>query len=212
MARARGGPRRPSLRRPRVGGGRPTGRGRGADRRRARRAPATRRRGKVLDARARLSRAGRGGRPGGGVLDPIFDPELGSHGRRGWNYDGIKRAVDLVGSLFFLVALSPLLALIAILVTLGSPGPVFFRQQRIGHMMKRFTMLKFRTMQVDADPKLHQEFVSRFIRSSGKVDAPGATLVKLTGDPRVTPIGRLLRKTSLDELPQLWNETGRAHV
>ncbi|PYQ02969.1 MAG: UDP-phosphate galactose phosphotransferase [Acidobacteria bacterium] len=143
--------------------------------------------------------------PGGGVLDPIFDPELGSHGRRGWNYDGIKRAVDLVGSLFLLVALSPLLALIAILVTLGSPGPVFFRQQRIGHMMKRFTMLKFRTMQVDADPKLHQEFVSRFIRSSGKVDEPGATLFKLTGDPRVTPIGRLLRKTSLDELPQLWN-------
>src|SRR5438094_3703325 len=63
MARARGGPRRPSLRRPRVGGGRPTGRGRGADRRRARRAPATRRRGTVLDARARLSRAGRAGRP-----------------------------------------------------------------------------------------------------------------------------------------------------
>ena len=110
-----------------------------------------------------------------------------------------------MGSLFLLVALSPLLALIAVLVTLGSPGPVFFRQPRIGHMMKRFTMLKFRTMQVDADPKLHQEFVSRFIRSSGKVDAPGTTLFKLTGDPRVTPIGRLLRKTSLDELPQLWN-------
>ncbi len=143
--------------------------------------------------------------PSGGVRDPIFNPELSSRGRRGWNYDGIKRAVDLVGSLFLLVALSPLLALIAVLVTLGSPGPVFFRQPRIGHMMKRFTMLKFRTMQVDADPKLHQEFVSRFIRSSGKVDEPGATLFKLTGDPRVTPIGRLLRKTSLDELPQLWN-------
>ena len=143
--------------------------------------------------------------PSGGVRDPIFNPELSSRGRRGWNYDGIKRAFDLVGSLFLLVALSPLLALIAVLVTLGSPGPVFFRQPRIGHMMKRFTMLKFRTMQVDADPKLHQEFVSRFIRSSGKVDAPGTALFKLTGDPRVTPIGRLLRKTSLDELPQLWN-------
>jgi len=139
------------------------------------------------------------------VLDPLFHPELGSRGQRCWNYDAMKRALDLTGSLFLLVVLSPLLALIAILVTLGSPGPVFFRQQRIGHMMKRFTMLKFRTMHVDADPKLHQEFVSRFIRSSGTIDEPATTLFKLTRDPRVTPIGRLLRKTSLDELPQFWN-------
>jgi len=139
------------------------------------------------------------------VLDPLFHPELGSRGQRCWNYDAMKRALDLTGSLFLLVVLSPLLTLIAILVTLGSPGPVFFRQQRIGHMMKRFTMLKFRTMHVDADPKLHQEFVSRFIRSSGTIDEPATTLFKLTRDPRVTPIGRLLRKTSLDELPQFWN-------
>jgi len=90
-------------------------------------------------------------------------------------------------------------------VKLGSPGPVFFRQQRVGYMMKPFTMLKFRTMHVGADPTVHQQFVSQFIRSRLPVDDPATALFKLTRDPRITPIGRILRKTSLDELPQIWN-------
>jgi lipopolysaccharide/colanic/teichoic acid biosynthesis glycosyltransferase len=121
-------------------------------------------------------------------------------------YDGLKRLLDIVLSLTLLVLLAPLFVLIAALVKLKSPGPVFYRQARIGRMMKPFEMLKFRTMHVDADHALHHAFVSEFIKSGGGGHAKGAPGVfKIVDDPRVTPIGALLRKTSLDELPQLWN-------
>lgn len=139
-------------------------------------------------------------------VDPILYPELRLRQEPGTAYDVIKRALDVLGSLTLLAVLSPLLLLIAILVKLTSRGPVFFRQVRIGQMMKPFTMLKFRTMQSDVDHRLHHEFVSRFIKASDQVRQPGENgLFKLTNDPRVTPVGRLLRKSSLDELPQLWN-------
>jgi lipopolysaccharide/colanic/teichoic acid biosynthesis glycosyltransferase len=126
--------------------------------------------------------------------------------RRTTVYDVIKRAVDIAGSAMLLCILSPLFALVAALVKLTSPGPVLFRQRRIGRMGRPFTMLKFRTMRVDADHALHQQFVTAFIKSSAQLQtADPATIFKLTNDPRVTPIGRLLRKTSIDELPQLWN-------
>lgn len=120
--------------------------------------------------------------------------------------DAIKRGLDLVGSLALLVLLAPLFVLVAALVKLKSPGPVFFRQVRVGQNRKPFTILKFRTMRADADPAIHQEYVSWFINSSsqsGKGDKSG--LFKIADDPRVTPVGRILRKTSLDELPQLLN-------
>jgi lipopolysaccharide/colanic/teichoic acid biosynthesis glycosyltransferase len=101
--------------------------------------------------------------------------------------------------------LSPLYLLIAVLVKLRSRGPVFFRQTRIGQGAKPFTMFKFRTMHVDADRTLHHEFVTRFIKSSGQQELGANELFKITNDPRVTPIGRILRRTSLDELPQFWN-------
>ena len=83
---------------------------------------------------------------------------------------------------------------------------MLFRQARVGQMAKPFTMLKFRTMRVNADHALHHEFVTKFIRSSAQLHPAGRkALFKLTNDPRVTPLGRILRKTSLDELPQLWN-------
>ena len=98
-----------------------------------------------------------------------------------------------------------LLVLIAALVKLGSSGPVFFEQVRVGQWMKSFKILKFRTMYVNVDETLHQQYVTWFINSSGE-GKPGQTEVfKLTHDPRITPIGRFLRKTSLDELPQLVN-------
>lgn len=138
-------------------------------------------------------------------VDPQFYPDLRRRGRRESTYDALKRALDLVGSLTLLVGLAPLLLVIAALVSLGSRGPVLFRQVRIGQMMKPFTMLKFRTMQSNADHTLHQEFVSSFIKA-GQVQEPGGDRVfKLTADPRVTAIGQILRNTSLDELPQLWN-------
>jgi lipopolysaccharide/colanic/teichoic acid biosynthesis glycosyltransferase len=139
-------------------------------------------------------------------VDPILYPELRACRARRSVYDAMKRRLDVAGSLTLLAVLSPLLLLTAVAVKLSSPGPVFFRQVRIGHMMRPFTMLKFRTMYTGADPWPHHEFVSRFIKGNGQVHEPGKNRVfKLTNDPRVTPLGRILRRTSLDELPQLWN-------
>jgi lipopolysaccharide/colanic/teichoic acid biosynthesis glycosyltransferase len=120
-------------------------------------------------------------------------------------YLATKRALDVVGSAVLLALASPLFLFIAALVKAGSKGPVFFEQVRVGQWMKSFKILKFRTMYVNVDEKLHQQYVTWFINSSGE-GKPGQTEVfKLTHDPRITPIGRVLRKTSLDELPQLWN-------
>ena len=103
----------------------------------------------------------------------------------GWN-SLLKRGLDLCLGGIGLALFSPLLALIAVMIKLGSPGPIFFRQERMGLDGRRFSMLKFRTMVEDAE------------RETGPVwTAPS--------DPRVTRIGRLLRRTSFDELPQLWN-------
>jgi lipopolysaccharide/colanic/teichoic acid biosynthesis glycosyltransferase len=136
---------------------------------------------------------------------PVF-PEPHSRQERRVIYDTMKRGLDVLGSLMLMVLLSPLFLLIAALVKLKSRGPVFFGQQRIGQTMKPFTLLKFRTMFVDVDHKLHHEYVTWFINSSGKAQGTDRRqLFKLAQDPRVTPIGRILRKTSLDELPQLWN-------
>jgi lipopolysaccharide/colanic/teichoic acid biosynthesis glycosyltransferase len=120
--------------------------------------------------------------------------------------DGLKRALDVVGSLALLVLFSPVFLALAALIKLTSPGPVFFRQERIGLRRERFTMLKFRSMRIDADPAIHREFVTQFIRAGVEAqDGPDGAVFKLTKDPRVTPIGRFLRRTSLDELPQFWN-------
>jgi len=117
-----------------------------------------------------------------------------------------KRALDVIGSASLMLFLAPVMLVAAALVKLTSKGPVFFRQARIGRMAVPFTMLKFRTMRVGADDALHHEFVTQFIKSSAlgqktSADAP----FKIAHDPRITRVGRLLRKTSLDELPQLWN-------
>jgi len=118
----------------------------------------------------------------------------------------LKRSLDNAGSGALLAALAPLGVLIAGFIRLTSPGPILFRQTRIGHRGRPFTMLKFRTMYVNADETVHREFVCRFIQDGQQAAPPnGAGLFKLVGDPRVTAVGRLLRKTSLDELPQLWN-------
>jgi lipopolysaccharide/colanic/teichoic acid biosynthesis glycosyltransferase len=148
-------------------------------------------------------RAGKGGQ---WPVDPLLYPELSPRQARGTSYDAIKQGLDTIGSLTLLIVLSPLLLMIAILVKFGSRGPVVFKQVRIGRMTKPFTMFKFRTMASGADDKVHQDYVSSFIKAEGQLHEAGKKgFFKLTNDPRVTPIGRLLRKTSLDELPQLWN-------
>ena len=119
----------------------------------------------------------------------------------------IKRGVDLVGSALLLIALSPLMAIIALAVKFGSQGPVLFRQTRVGQRGKPFTFLKFRSMAAASNPSLHENYVKQFIRGTAaqNTNEKGEQVFKLTQDPRVTPLGKILRKTSLDELPQLWN-------
>ncbi|HVF46571.1 MAG TPA: sugar transferase [Pyrinomonadaceae bacterium] len=125
------------------------------------------------------------------------------------NYDNLlfsvyKRVFDValtvVGSVILLV---PLLA-IALAIRLTSKGPIFYRHTRIGKDCKPFEFYKFRTMYVGADDAVHREFVSGFIQA-GENGRPGGRVKKLVDDPRVTPIGRFIRRTSLDELPQLFN-------
>jgi lipopolysaccharide/colanic/teichoic acid biosynthesis glycosyltransferase len=118
----------------------------------------------------------------------------------------LKRTIDIVGSVAALTALSPVLATCAAIVRLGSRGPILFRQKRIGQDGRPFTLLKLRTMYVNADSSVHEAYVKRYIAGDVGAEAAGGTPVfKLTGDPRITPAGHWLRRLSLDELPQLIN-------
>lgn len=126
--------------------------------------------------------------------------------RRAWRQAArrvTKRVLDITGAVALLLALAPVFAVIAALVKLTSRGPVFFRQQRIGEGGLPFRMLKFRTMRVDADESIHKQYVTAFIQSGAAAATDG--VFKIVNDPRVTPIGRFLRRSSLDELPQFWN-------
>ena len=118
--------------------------------------------------------------------------------------EAAKRALDIAGSTAFLIAFSPVFLCVSALVKLTSKGPVFFRQQRVGEAGRTFMMLKFRTMQVNADPGIHQKYYEKYIQS-GPSEAAKNVVFKIVNDPRVTPIGHFLRRSSLDELPQFWN-------
>ena len=119
--------------------------------------------------------------------------------------DAAKRGFDILSSLGLLVLFAPVLLWVYTAVKWTSPGPALFRQIRVGRRGEMFTMLKFRTMYVDAGHGIHQDYVNWFITSSGRQPRTGNEVFKLTNDPRITPAGRFLRKTSLDELPQFWN-------
>lgn len=119
----------------------------------------------------------------------------------------IKRAMDVSLSILLLILLSPLFAVIAVMIKLTSPGPVLFRQQRLGRFGRSFELLKFRSMNVVNDESIHVQFVDRLIRGEiGQEDQHEPNQVyKITKDPRVTWFGKFLRKSSMDELPQFWN-------
>jgi exopolysaccharide biosynthesis polyprenyl glycosylphosphotransferase len=119
----------------------------------------------------------------------------------------IKRSMDIAGSLTALLLLSPVFFLVALLVKLSSKGPVFFKQERLGQFGKPFTFLKFRSMYANNDRKIHQEFIKRVIKGKhdGGTEGGSKAVYKMTNDPRITRIGRILRRTSLDELPQFVN-------
>ena len=110
-----------------------------------------------------------------------------------------KRVLDIAGSLAAILLFSPLFLLCAVLVKLSSKGPILFTQERIGQFGKPFNFLKFRSMYANNDPKIHQEFMKRVISGNHKKGS------KMTNDPRITRVGRILRKSSLDELPQFFS-------
>lgn len=145
-----------------------------------------------------------------GALDPpqtSAPPAIGS-GR--W-VDGACRALDLVLAVAALIALAPLLLIIAAVVRLESPGPALFRQTRIGRGLRPFTVNKFRTMRAGVETDTHRRFVQSLIAGvlpppvlDGDGERAGPRF-KLADDQRITRVGRVLRRTSFDELPQLWN-------
>jgi lipopolysaccharide/colanic/teichoic acid biosynthesis glycosyltransferase len=127
-------------------------------------------------------------------------------GRRG--YFLAKRIIDLTLAAIALIVAAPLMALITLCIKLDSPGPVLFRQVRLGLNGRPFTCYKFRTMYQNVDMEVHRRYVQSFIEQQTPANyaANGRLpIFKLTGDPRVTGIGRLLRRSSLDELPQILN-------
>jgi lipopolysaccharide/colanic/teichoic acid biosynthesis glycosyltransferase len=131
-----------------------------------------------------------------------------------------KRIVDLILAFILLVVLLPLMLLTAVVILVYSPGPILFKQERVGAIRRRhdgqlywkkvtFACYKFRTMKIDADPSIHQAYIKSLIENdeTQMTALQGAPTKhrKLVNDPRITRHGKLLRKLSIDELPQLWN-------
>ncbi len=119
----------------------------------------------------------------------------------------VKRIMDIAGSAAALLFLAPVFLVVAVLVKLSSKGPILFKQERLGQFGKPFTFLKFRSMYVNNDHKVHQTFIKRVIKGEHEgISEDGNNVVyKMTNDPRITRIGRIIRRASLDELPQFIN-------
>jgi len=143
-------------------------------------------------------------------LEQALYPELSNSSGKAALGRFFKRALDIKGSLVGLLLFSPLFIIISLLIKATTKGPVFFKQQRVGQFGKKFTFIKFRSMYVNNDSAIHREYVTNLIKGNnncGQSESIGETapVYKIKGDPRITPIGRFLRKSSLDELPQFLN-------
>ena len=112
------------------------------------------------------------------------------------SYEAVKRLMDIILSTIGLMILSPILLVVAILIKIDSKGPIFFKQKRVGLNGKEFDMYKFRSMVVNA------EELKEKLEKQNEMSGP---MFKIADDPRITKIGKFIRKTSIDELPQLWN-------
>jgi len=115
-----------------------------------------------------------------------------------------RRTTDLVVATGLILLLAPLLLLVGLAIRIDSRGPALFRQRRVGHGEREFTLLKFRSMRLDADPRGHREYVTALIQGENR-NGGRENLYKLAVDDRITPVGRRIRRWSLDELPQLFN-------
>ncbi len=130
-------------------------------------------------------------------------PDLPPGAKPKRSYLVAKRVVDILGSITAIALFSPIMLGAAITVKLTSKGPVLFKQKRVGQHGCTFQILKFRSMRCKTDESIHKEFVAKFI--AGRAEGEQTGLYKITNDPRLTPIGRFLRRSSIDELPQFFN-------
>jgi lipopolysaccharide/colanic/teichoic acid biosynthesis glycosyltransferase len=140
--------------------------------------------------------------------DLALYPDKRGNGYHKRTSEVLKRALDVFGSVAALLLLSPLFLAIAAAIRLTSRGPILFRQQRVGQYVRTFTFLKFRSMHVASDESLHRDYVQRLIARNAAaegVEEDQRPTFKIRNDPRVTRVGRMLRRTSLDELPQFIN-------
>ena len=122
-----------------------------------------------------------------------------------WFFNRLKHGLDALITLPACAVLLPFFVLIGLAIKLNSPGPVFYRATAIGKGGKRFVMYKFRSMRVDTDSTIHKDYVTKLIKGEIRPEGNGGKALKITDDPRITWVGKILRKTSLDELPQLIN-------
>ena len=138
---------------------------------------------------------------------PLYSDLLREHDLRNvrkW----IKRGIDIMGALMGIIFFSPVMLIVAIMIKITSCGPILFRQERLGFLGKKFTFLKFRSMYVNCSEERHKEYVTKLIKNCLDTDSRESTCkptYKMNDDPRITPFGMFLRKSSFDELPQLFN-------
>ncbi len=139
--------------------------------------------------------------------NPALYPDLSNQASGKQPLLVLKRSIDIVGGLLLSLICLPFCVLIAIAIKATSKGPILFRQMRVGQHGKQFMFLKFRSMYADNDHSIHREYVTKLINNETNDGGmrKADTVYKLTGDKRITPIGRFLRRTSLDELPQFLN-------
>ncbi len=156
----------------------------------------------------RFPKDGKPNKPGG-PANFTFYPEYPKKEQSQKNALKIKRMIDVIGSIVGILINSPFFIIIPLCIKLTSSGPVLFRQKRVGQYEKTFMFLKFRSMYANNDEEVHKQYVRDLIggKVSGETEEKGVKqkVYKITNDTRVTPIGKILRKTSLDELPQFFN-------
>lgn len=133
-----------------------------------------------------------------------FYPDLSQKNTSKKRKEKLKRIMDIIGSLAALMIFLPVILIVAVFIKVSSKGPVLFSQNRIGQYGREFKFFKFRTMYVNNDSSIHREYTAKLIAGHGGLEH-GKGLFKLVNDPRITLVGRFLRKTSLDELPQFVN-------
>jgi lipopolysaccharide/colanic/teichoic acid biosynthesis glycosyltransferase len=140
--------------------------------------------------------------------NPALYPDLDSREKNDRLNSAIKRMMDIVGSLLAILIFSPVFLAIAVAIKLTSKGPILFRQKRIGQYGAPFVFTKFRSMHVNNDTRVHQEYVTKLIagdRDAADSSGDGKVVYKLTQDRRITRVGNFIRRTSLDELPQFFH-------